>query len=460
MTQFPFQIKINSLLTGRIETVECRALLRSIPGIRAVYDAAWQDRPVIVKVFSSWFNAPRHLKREWQGLNSLKKLKINSPEPLFFGKTDDGQWAIVTEKIVDSFTARELFSKTARYQTKLDLLNLVCKELVRKNEMGILQKDLHLGNFLIKDNEVYTIDPAQMRFFSRPLTRSESISQLAILACSVPEDDELVKSLAEQYFSERCWKLGKKDVLLLKRKMASHRKKINGKSIKKTLRTGTGYRRIRIGRHSAVFDRDFIGAGDPYSFLEQIDSLMDAGQILKKGNTSYVSTLVWNNHKIVIKRYNYKGFIYSLRITLKGSRARHCWLCGHLLSMLNIPTPKPLAFIELNRGPILWQSYLVTEFVEGRRLYDCLQQANKEQQSKIALQIRQLLDKLGQNRITHGDLKPTNILITKDGPVLTDLDAMKSYKWSRFFRINQFKDTARLCRSNETLKDVLQKRNY
>ena len=32
-------------------------------------------------------------------------------------------------------------------------------------EKGVLQNDLHLGNFLLRGNSLFVIDPGQMRFF-------------------------------------------------------------------------------------------------------------------------------------------------------------------------------------------------------------------------------------------------------------------------------------------------------
>jgi RIO-like serine/threonine protein kinase len=47
---------------------------------------------------------------------------------------------------------------------------------------------------------------------------------------------------------------------------------------------------------------------------------------------------------------------------------------------------------------------------------------------------------LWKYRITHGDLKHTNILITDNGPILTDLDGMNVHKWTWTYRIRQAKD--------------------
>jgi serine/threonine protein kinase len=97
---------------------------------------------------------------------------------------------------------------------------------------------------------------------------------------------------------------------------------------------------------------------------------------------------------------------------------------------LQIPTPKPLAYIEQHKGPLVWKSYLVTKYIKGRNFSDFLrdEKVGEKERSAVTQQIMDLLNHLGQYRITHGDLKHTNILITDNGPVLTDLDAMRVHK--------------------------------
>ena len=215
--------------------------------------------------------------------------------------------------------------------------------------------------------------------------------------------------------------------------------------LKKCLRTSKRHLQIKAGSYIAMFDRGFCQDVESLDFIEKIDTLMDKGQILKNDDTSYVSRLTWNSKDVVVKRYNHKGFIHSLRHTIKRSRARRGWLHGHRLGMLNIATPRPLAYIEQRRGLLVWQSYLVTEYVEGQKLYDFLRNSNvaDEQRSIAMQQVKNLLDKMGKYRITHGDLKHTNILVTENGPVLTDLDGMKVYRWNWCFKIKRDKDIAR-----------------
>lgn len=447
MAKFPFQLSIrHSFSKKQIESLTCTALLRAIPGRRQVYDALWNDRDVIVKVFSHKISAKRHLKREWRGLKLLQARGLSSPEPLFTGQTEDGQLAVVVEKIADPSTVLDVLAETTEKAAKLDLLVLVCKELAKQHSKGVLQKDLHLGNFLLGGDKVFAVDAGQMQFFSHQVTRKRGISQLALLVCYLPASDtKSIARLCEEYFKARGWRLKKSDEVLFRRQLTMHRKRGVRKGLKKCLRTSKRHLRIKAGRYLAVFDKGFCQGAEPLDFIEQIDALMNKGQVLKNGNTCYVSRAIWDGKDIVVKRYNHKGLIHSLRHTIKRSRAHRGWLHGHQLRMLNIATPKPLAYIEQRRGPLVWKSYLVTEYVRGYRLYDFLQDSkiSQEERSKVTQLIKQLLDELGKHRITHGDLKHSNILVTDNGPVLTDLDGVKVHKWNWIYRMRRRKDLRR-----------------
>jgi len=451
MAKFPFQLLIKlTYPKKRTERLLCTALLRVIPGKRKVYDAMWDDRSVIAKVFSHQISARRHLKREWRGLNLLSSRGLSAPKPLFYGQTEDRRWAVIVEKIADSLMVSDVFQKTHEPAKKLDLLVLVCRELAKQHIKGVLQKDLHLGNFVLGGDKVFALDTGQMRFSRRELDRKNSISQLAMLAsCLSDSKAESIPILCTEYFKARGWHFTKSDEILLQKQLTVYRRRTLRKGLKKCLRTSKRHFQIKNNRYIAMFDRDFCQEAETPDFIEQIDSLMDTGQILKNGDTCYVSRLMWNGKDIVVKRYNHKGLIHSLRHTIKRSRARRGWLHGHRLVMLGIPTPKPLAYIEQYKGKLLWKSYLITEYVKGQKLRTFLRdhKISEEEHSTAMKQIKNLLDKMGKYRITHGDLKHTNILITDNGPVLTDLDGMKVHKWIWFYKLRHAKDLERMANS-------------
>lgn len=453
MPEFPFSLlfkRTSSKNEG--ETVLCKTSLRTVPGKRQVFDAEWADRAVIAKVFSHPFCAKRHMKKEWQGLKRVQKLGLSCPAALFYGKTEQGHWAVVMEKIMDAPTVRQILDNTTEPSKKTELLSLVFKELAKQHSKGILQKDLHLGNFLLHRQKLFTLDPAQMRLFPNQIGRKQSIAQMALLASQLPDSEtEIIPKLCDQYAQLRLWQFDKSDMALFWKQLAIAKKVGVKRGLKKCLRTSKRCIRIKQAHHRGVAGRDFYQAGDFSKFAEKIDELMRAGQILKNGNTCFVSRLAWADKDIVVKRYNYKGFIHCVRHTIKRSRAPRSWLHAHRLLMLNIPTPKPLTYIEKCKGPLILKSYFVTEYIQGQKLYDFLRDGNitEEKRSKVTQQMLDLFEQLQKNKISHGDLKHSNILITDSGPVLTDLDGMKVHKWNWLCRCRFRKDLKRFGKVKE-----------
>ena len=412
MAQLPFQLSIERSPAGKQgEILTCTALLRKVLGKREVFDALWNGRSVIVKMFSHKIRAGHHLKKEWQGLSLLRKRGINSPVPLVYGKAGKGKRAMVVEKIIDTPTVLDVFKQTKNDDQKLALLILVSKELAKQNGKGILQEDLHLGNFLLKEGEIFTIDPAQMRFFAGSVGKKNSISQIAQLACFLSENQtEAIAKLWEDYIGARNWQFNKSDTKLFEKQLKQHRKKLVRRGLKKCQRTSGRYLKINTCGFVALFEKKFYEGAEPLDFIRGIDEMMDGGEIFKRGNTCYVSRIMWNANDIVVKRYNHKGIIHSLRHTIKRSRARSVWLKAHRLLMLNMSTAKPVCYIEKHRWPLVWTSYFVTEYVQGQNLHNFLQtdSIGEQQRSGVIGQVVELLEKLGKYRISHGDTKSSN----------------------------------------------------
>ncbi len=450
MAEFPFQLVIKrSSPTEAKESLLCTSVLRSVSGRREVYDARWNNESVVAKVFSHRIRARRHLDREWRGLSWLRDRGLNSPKPLFYGRTEDGRWAVVLEKIVDSATAFDALNESTDKDKKLDLLIRVCRELARQHSKGVLQKDPHLRDFLLAGERIYALNPRQMAFFSAPLSRKRSVNNLAMLVGYVPAGDTASESMiCKEYFQARGWDFGKSDEVLLQKQLAAHKKKVIRGGLKKCLRTNGRHLKIKDGQYAAEYDRGFCCKAEMSDFIRQVDALMDAGLILKNGNTSSVSRLTWNGRDLVVKRYNHKGIAHSLRHTAKKSRACRSWLHGLRLEMLDIPTPRPLAYIERRKAGLVWKSYLVTEYVEGRKLHDFLHDDAVSQEQRLAATqaVMKLIERLWKYRITHGDLKHTNVLVTKYGPVLTDLDGMTVHRWKLLYKNKRTKDMERFLK--------------
>lgn len=217
---------------------------------------------------------------------------------------------------------------------------------------------------------------------------------------------------------------------------------------------GTGSRTVRweIAGYRGVFDRQFAGRQSLPELVRAVDAVMRQGRVLKDDRASFVSRVLWDGHDAVIKRYNHRGLWHSLRHTIKGSRAKRNWLSAHRLVHLKIATPEPLAYIDQYRGLLLWQSYFVARFVPGLQVHEILRDETivPAQKQRVSDLVLELLHRMAEHGVSHGDMKHTNILYDGTDVVLTDLDAMRIGGLGRFWRHRCQRDMKRYLRDLHT----------
>lgn len=427
MTESNRSIWIVSAESKQTEEVVTGRSLRLLRGKREVSEALWRDRPVVVKVFHHPLKARYHYRRELRGLRGLAQLAIPAPVLLLSGRTRQGHWAIVTEKIQGASTGLELARGAESAQQRVDVLCQIARELARHHIKGVVQSDLHMDNFMLRGQTVFSLDVAQISFKGRALGRRASLRGLGkLLACLSEGRSSDIASMAAVYAEERRWRWNPQDSEALKKRVRATRWKVTRKLVRRTLRTASQTLRFRQGRFRGVFDKPFLGESSTIQFCETLDALLREGRVLKDGNTCFVTRVRWRGHDLVIKRYNHKGFWHSLRHTLKGSRARRSWLNAHLLGRLGIPTARPVAYIEQRRGPFLWQSYFIMRFVPGMPVSSLFrsEQASNTQKQQVHEHVLSLLGRMAKYSISHGDMKHMNILFDGDRIILMDLDGM------------------------------------
>ncbi len=220
------------------------------------------------------------------------------------------------------------------------------------------------------------------------------------------------------------------------------------KQVKKDLRQRLGDGRdVRIRRNGmrGVFDSEVPGAGRIEDLAEDMDRLMEGGSLLKDGGATRVAKVRIGGCDCVIKRYNWRGWVKGIRYMLKGSRARHVWFYGHLLGRIGVMTPRPVCWLEKSRSGIVRQSYIVAEYVEGVELYDYLRNENRTEPERRAIlgKMNDLFGKLHAHRITHGDMKRSNILVAGEDICLIDLDATRRHRFGLIHKVRRTRDRRR-----------------
>ena len=405
--------------------------MRDIPGRRKVYAGKWNGIDVIAKIFEGRFSARRYVKRECSALKELLRRGIVTARPLFYGSCEGGKAALVIEKIGDGITAIDVFKDITDTADRNDFMLAVFKQLAQQHNRGILQDDLHLGNFLVLGRKFYPIDAGRMRFIKQHPEKSKSLDQAAVLISSIGLDEAIdIEKLLYEYARTRGWTFNQNDFDSFKKKLFFYRNKAVANWVKKCLRTSKRNIRFKGKGFRGVFKRIFLEGISADGFNTNIDRLMDTGQILKRGNTCYVSRFNLIGSDIVVKRFNHKGFIHSLRNTIRRCRAKYCWIEANRLLVSGIATPAALGYFEKRRFGILWCSYYISQYIDGPSFYELLRDSNisRDLKAKAIGQAKWLLWQLKENMISHSDLKQSNILFDNNGAKIIDLEAIKAHK--------------------------------
>ena len=171
-------------------------------------------------------------------------------------------------------------------------------------------------------------------------------------------------------------------------------------------------------------------------------------QIIKSDNTTTVGLIFRGSYKIAIKRYNTKNAWHRLRRTVRSSRAENCWHFTRTLRNLDISVAPAVAWIQEIQLGLKFRSWFISEFVEGTSSLDYFKDNVSPAEIKKTLsEIVEILCKLRHERISHGDLKASNILLSKRGPVLIDLDSMRQHKTESTYQPAARKDLNRFLRN-------------
>lgn len=202
----------------------------------------------------------------------------------------------------------------------------------------------------------------------------------------------------------------------------------------------------------SIFRADFLGDSQPGEFIDKLDDFIAAGRILKDDKTTTVAIVSIHGKDRVVKRFNNQGLLHSLRHTIKGSRAGKCWANANMLLAIDVPTPRPLAFVEIRNRHLLEKSYYISDYVAGTTLRHLLQDENisTDQKQQTLRQVESLLNKMHNRRITHGDMKHTNIILTEAGMVFTDLDALTRHLCWISWKLRTKRDFKRYFKDTRT----------
>lgn len=427
-----------------------RQWLRVLPGQRYVARAEWQGREVLAKLLVG-AKAERHFAREKTGATLLAEQHVATPALLADGfAVGQGGWLLFA--FLDGAQSldrawRDIESEPPLSDAQQCVLGEALVAIAQLHARGLWQSDLHLDNLMRHEGKLRVIDGGgvQVQIAGQPLARAEVLKNLGVFFAQLPARfDPYIEELLVHYLltnSEHALPL---DALMQEIAKVRHWRLRDYLS-----KLGRDCSLFSVSRSSSRL-RIVRRTSEPelHDVLIAPDRAIEQGLALKLGGSSTVALVRQPGRQWVIKRYNIKGFAHWLRRCWRPSRAWHSWVEGNRLEFLGIATPTALAMIELRWFGLRMRSYLVTEYAAGEdilsRFAPYLSSAPPEPE---LLALDQLFDSLRRERISHGDLKGTNVFWEGARWALIDLDAARQHGNDASFARAYVRDRARFLRN-------------
>ena len=208
--------------------------------------------------------------------------------------------------------------------------------------------------------------------------------------------------------------------------------------------------------------------------LHGLDLLLQKIDLDKDSNSTTAGVVELDGHKYFLKRYNNKNFKRKLKNSVRQTRPFKVLKTSQVISAAGIFTPEVYAALNYRRGLLLESSYLLSAFLDSAKTAGQVIESltGKEDFEIFVDKICQLLVKIHDAGIFHGDVKTSNIIVISNDDNsynlgLLDLDGSHCYPETLSFKKRSY-DLARLissyfltCKSkNLAVKNLDELRDY
>ena len=412
-------------------TLQVTEVVRRVPNKRLVCRGVWHHQPVYAKLYIGR-DAKRYAARDRQGIDVLVDAHIVTPALIYAGSAaDDSAQVLIFQSIEHSENAEVAYLDNADLATRFELASKIVSAVARHHNSNLLQTDLYLKNFLIKDGLIYTLDGDGIRKYTR-LSRHPALKNLSVLLSkfNVIDVESWLPGLLKVYAESRGWQ-AVPDAASMKKLVNLHRiKAANNYADKKVFRSCTDVQVRRQDHSFLAISRKFFLPNLPKT-PQDCDSLIDSQLRIKSGNTCTVALAKIDGLDVVIKRYNIKSFWHGANRALRQTRAARSWANAHRLMLLGIATAAPVALIESRSFGLKGGAYFLSEYIEAPDAAEFfLKTTDNALQAKAVANIANLFYQLHLLQISHGDMKASNIKIVNGAPLLIDLDGMQQHQFN------------------------------
>ena len=168
---------------------------------------------------------------------------------------------------------------------------------------------------------------------------------------------------------------------------------------------------------------------------QYLDNCIQQTPAFKHDQTTTVSKVAIGQTDIVLKRYNARSFGHKIKRSLRQSRAQRCWNMSYAFAQAGLNVAAPVFMFEERFLFIRQHAYFANEYLSGGELLSLLPNMNDAEKMQVVDALEHAMNIMQEHKISHGDLKATNLLWVDNQLYFIDLDAARQHKtiasWQR-----------------------------
>lgn len=423
------------------------ALVRVLKDRRWVLRGTWAGQAVYAKLFADK-EAQRYARRDAEGVRLMLQKGIRTPALLWQGSLQEGGQsleALIYAAVPNAVNAEDAYALNSG-DARLTLLIGLVEALATQHAAGLCQTDLHLKNFLLADGVIWAIDGDGVR--RQTLSPAQAHRQLAELISKLQVLDQIkwTETLLTAYLRARGWAISVPATQVLAWAQQMNARDVDRYVTRKIFRTCSDV----IWQQTSQSAQAVSSSGGLHvTDLPALEVAMHVGTVLKRGNTCTVVHTHLQDQAVVIKRYNIKDWLHGLSRAWRPSRAAASWRNAHRLQYYGMLTPQPLLMYERRYCGLRGRAYFVSAYSpwpDALAFFEsCTDQRLREQ---VIQQLVTLCYQWFLLRISHGDMKATNLQVTDQGEIVVmDLDSMQQHRRSQLALRAHVKDIRRLLQN-------------
>jgi tRNA A-37 threonylcarbamoyl transferase component Bud32 len=183
-------------------------------------------------------------------------------------------------------------------------------------------------------------------------------------------------------------------------------------------------------------------------------ALANTDNAFKHDRTTTVKRINLAGKDIVLKRYNARTLGHAFSRMLRKTRARRSWDMSYAFDRAGLNVAAPVLMMEKRFGPLRFDAYFANDLLAGEELLSALPRMDHIERKLVVAAVDSAFAKMQKSKITHGDLKASNLIWNQGKLYFIDLDAAQKHRSLVTWNVSHNKDRRRFHKNWQNDPDL------